>query len=244
MSPIDADITGVVVSHPKSGRTWLRFMLAHALSGAPVETLRDCAVAVPDVEAGRSPTGVAVSHEPRRLDEAPHGVVLLRDPGEILVSFFFHATEHRTVDRFTGSFAAFVDSDLGVSNLAAFLGGVGDRLDRGVEIVTYDALLADPASTLGRVIEACGRTVSPERVAAAVEAGRIDSMRSVEASEPINQRFDAARPNRNRVRSGRADRGVTLLTDDDRLRIRRRLRRELGADAARLRDQVPSDWAL
>ena len=27
-------------------------------------------------------------------------MVLLRDPGEILVSFFFHATEHRSADRF------------------------------------------------------------------------------------------------------------------------------------------------
>lgn len=243
MSPTD-DLPSVVVSHPKSGRTWLRFMLAHTLSDTPVTTLRDCAVAVPDIERLVSPTSVAVTHEPAWLDRAPAGVVLLRDPGEILVSFFFHATEHRTSDRFEGEFAEFLDADIGLARLASFLAEVAARLDRGPMLVTYDALLADPGATLGRVIGALGLTAAADRVTDAAEAGAFEAMQEIEAADPINDRFDADRPNRNRVRAGRADRGTELLDSTGRVEIRKRLGEAVGPSLDTLRAELPTDWAL
>lgn len=238
------DLPAVVVSHPKSGRTWLRFLLAHALSPDEVRTLHDGAVAIPDADRSPWPLGVGVTHDPAWLDRAAAGVVLLRDPGEILVSFFFHATEHRAADRFVGTFPAFLESDLGVSNLARFLGDVSDRLDSGCTVVTYDDLLAEPHATVERVIEACGLTASSDRIEAAVELGSLESMRRIEANSPVNARFDVLRPNRNRIRAGKADRGAELLTDESRAAIRQTVRRELGGSAEALREHVPDDWAL
>ena len=238
------DLPRVVVSHPKSGRTWLRFMLAHALSSRPVTTLRDCAVAVPDIARLESPTAVAVTHEVGWLDRAPAGVVLLRDPGEVLVSFYFHVTEHRAADRFDGSFADFLDADLGLPGLASFLSDVADRVDSGPTLITYDALLADAPTALGQVIDALGLAADPDRIADAARASTFDSMRDIEAADPINDRFDTDRPNRNRVRAGRADRGAALLDADDRAQIRERLIDAVGPGLAALRRHLPSDWAL
>ena len=238
------DLPRVVVSHPKSGRTWLRFMLAHALSSRPVTTLRDCAVAVPDIERLTSPTAVAVTHEPHWLDRTPAGVVLLRDPGEILVSFYFHVTEHRLADRFEGSFVEFLDADLGVSRLASFLFDVADRLDSGPTLLTYDDLLADTAGTLGRAVGALGLTASTDRITDAARAATFDAMREIEAISPINDRFDVDRPNRNRVRAGRADRGAALLDTAGREEIRERLADAVGPGLDALRVRLPGDWAL
>lgn len=237
------DPPAVVVSHPKSGRTWLRFMLAHALADTDVRTLHDCAVAVPDVAQLPSPTGVAVTHDPSRLDDAPGGIVLLRDPGEILVSFYFHATEHRTADGFVGDFEDFLASDLGVRALATFLRGLVGCRDES-EIVTYDDLSADPAAALARVLRACGRHADSARVDAAAQAGSFERMREVEAIRPINDRFDPTRPNRNRIRVGRADRGAALLDEPGRAMVRDRLRAEVGHALDGLRSRLPVDWAL
>ena len=239
----DDDLPAVVVSHPKSGRTWLRFLLTHALDDTEIVTLRDAAIAVPDADRPPWPLGVAVTHDPAWLDRAPAAVALLRDPGEILVSFWFHATQHRATDRFEGSFAAFLDSELGMPALVDFLGGVV-RAVAAPAIVTYDDLLSDPASTLARVVEICGRVADPARIAAAVDAGRFDVLQAVEAAQPINERFDAARPDRNRVRAGRADRGRSLLSDEERARLRDRIRDGVGPELGRIRGALPDDWAL
>lgn len=239
------DATGVVISHPKSGRTWLRLMLAHALAAAPVQTLRECATAVPDVAHLPSPTGVAVTHDPAWLVRSPATVVLLRDPGEILVSYFHHATEHRAADRFSGSFSEFVLSPDGLPALAAFMRGVVERLDEAVPtFVTYDDLLADTTVALTRVIRALGQAAKPGQIAAAAHAGRFETMRRVEATQPINTRFDPARPERNRVRTGRADRGATMLSVEERVVVRDHLSEAVGPGIARLRAHVPTDWAL
>ena len=69
-------------------------------------------------------------------------------------------------------------------------------------------------------------------------------MRTIEASGPINDRFDVNRPNRNRVRAGMADRGAELLDPRARETIAARLRQTVGPELARLREHLPPDWAL
>ena len=69
-------------------------------------------------------------------------------------------------------------------------------------------------------------------------------MQRIEASDPINDRFDARQPNRNRVRAGRADRGAELLDSIGRAEIRERLGEAVGPNLDALRAELPSDWAL
>ena len=243
------DARTVVVSHPKSGRTWLRVMLARYIDGSPIETLRDSTRVVPNAGSpGSEPSpkpGIFFSHDPTWFAQVERGVVLLRDPGEILVSYFFHASEHRASGRVSSTLSQFVDSDLGIAALADFFTRVLEHLDDHVTMVTYDELVTDPVRALTCVIDGCG--IGPAdrpRVVETVAASSLEAMREIEAAQPLNTRFDTDRRNRNRIRAGRADRGRELLSPADREMIRNRLHAEVGPRLADLAASLPDDWAI
>src|SRR5438270_613556 len=91
----------LLVSYPRSGNTWLRFLLANALRPAQVATFADVGAVVPDIydepdrDLLRRPVPrVLKSHEP--FDERYRRVLyLVRHPADVAVSYYHYLIKMR-----------------------------------------------------------------------------------------------------------------------------------------------------
>lgn len=150
-----------VLSHPKSGRTWLRTYLANYLrsAGKPAD---------PEFGPGSlDGRGIVFDHEyleifqdtaeaPRlihpRLLSKKRLVVLVRDPRSVCVSYYFHK---RLRDRLqVGGLTDFVKSPMfGIERQSAFVNLILDLYDakKGDKLLLrYEDLVTHPAREFGR----------------------------------------------------------------------------------------------
>lgn len=218
-----AEVTTFLVSYPKSGRTWLRFMLSTYLNGSAQLglniDLHSMFAVVPNFDfdpvrgfpawrehsGGRVPL-VAVSHLPydRLLFRRRPVLFMLRDPRDVLASSFFHATRHK--NRFQGEIDSFLmDPGQGLPHLTRYLNGWANGLPHHRHlVVTYERLTSDPATTLTEVLEFIGVRTDPEQVTRSVRAGAFSSMRSLEVTGGLpGHNYNRSDPDSLRVRRGK-----------------------------------------
>lgn len=198
----------VVASYPKSGSTWLRFLLAHALTGEESDFDRVRTTIPPVGRHRRAPAllagdgRVTRTHEPFDGPGSPGTrpllIHLVRDGRAVALSYLAH---QRRYDQFDGGADDFVDAFLAgtVDNYGPWhehvLAAEG-RLQRAggrVLRVRYEDLRAAPEAELARVLAflgfspgpgpgAEGRGVGPAWLAEVVAANTKDRMRAKEAS--------------------------------------------------------------
>jgi hypothetical protein len=184
---IDAQVRGwrhretrdvVLISYPKAGRTWVRFMLNHA--GVPIEYSHS--------GAGNR-LGLPFEQIKDRVHEwSDRRVIFLtRDPRDTLVSSYFQATKRIAEEaRFQGSISEFLrHPGYGIEKIARFnLHWLESApLFRDFTHLSYEAMHASTAPELARAVTfATGKPADQRRVVQACEAGRFDNMRKVEAA--------------------------------------------------------------
>jgi hypothetical protein len=187
----------ILVSFPKSGRTWLRAMLGRALCrryGLPEALLLDtygltrAAGLAPAVFSHDGSSHTEARHW-RRLERdkseyrAKRVLFLARDPRDVVVSGYFQATRRR--DLFRGGMSDFVrDPRHGIRKVMVFyqLWSESRGVPRSFRAVSYEALHADPAKTLRGVLEFLGaEAMTSEIVSDAVEFSRFENLKRMEA---------------------------------------------------------------
>lgn len=191
----------LVVSHTKSGRTWLRVLLSHLWHlehGVPANELvrgdnfHKLVAAIPAVHFARDTrfppeTGAIRPRAEQKL------LVLVRDPRDVAVSFWLHVRhraspaelarkgiplEARTLELFP--FAT--DRRLGVPRVIGFYNRWWQDLASHPRSawVRYEDLRADTAAELERITEFLGARQPPERIAAAVAFASFESLKEKE----------------------------------------------------------------
>jgi len=190
-----------VATYPRSGTTWMQFLL-HTLVSGPTTEFRHINEVCPwferslaigsltpkDLEARDSPR-IFKSHLPRAwLPSDGRFVYIVRDPADVALSYY---QLYRSYLGFEGSLDAFLERfsqgrvQYG-SYWAHVQGWRRHESDQNVLWVRYEALRADPRAVLGRVAEFAGLPTDPARIEAAVE---VASLARMKAQEP---RFDHA----------------------------------------------------
>jgi hypothetical protein len=198
-----SEIDAFLVSYPKSDRTWLRFALSHyfartaALDIVPdlVSTFRilpnfdrDRVRGLPAF-VGKEPDLplIAVSHlryEPSYF--ANHPVILLvRDPRDVMVSAYFHATRHK--HRFAGDIGSFLaDRHQGVAALVQYLNGWADRIaDNDTITLSYEVMSRDPTREMARLLHFLNLTVDNVALLDAAKSSQFSAMRKLEQQDGI-----------------------------------------------------------
>jgi hypothetical protein len=183
----------VVVSHPKSGRTWLRYMLDHLGIHLTYSHQRP---AVPP------PAG----WEGKKI------IFLHRDPRDTAVSHWFALTKRRP-GGYAGPLSDLLrDPELGLAGVIRFNLFWSGRVGRdGGLILSYEELHADTLDALRRAVAFIRGDPGREPVLReAVVAGRFDNMRAVELSGrgarlygDVLEPGDQADPDSYKTRQGR-----------------------------------------
>jgi len=210
----------ILGEYPKSGSTWLAFMLAEATLGRSVDFESQRSV-IPGVGMQTASTPLLASggrllrtHE-RCRPEYERSIYLVRHVGDVAVSYFhwlrwLALPEMEFKDflpRFLsgrmdsyGPWASHVDS------------WVTDR--RSKIVVRYEDLRADPTGTLSTILSRLGEPATEARVAQAVQGNTIPAMREKEASARRTV-FRGRSARDHFVRSGAVGESGTWLDEQD-----------------------------
>lgn len=231
-----AEANAVIVSYPKSGRTFVRAMLARLFQrkfGVDERRLLEFPI------LRKAPPGVPrllfthAGDTMRSADEiqvdvaAYRGkkiVLIARHPGDVAVSRYHHL-KHRSRDRARRRLAELPLKEFawaeqgGIPSIVRFLNIFTDLPD--VVIVRYEDFLAEPAKALRQLAVAIGLDASDEEIADAVEFGSLENLRRREREDHFRS---------SRLRSARKG-------DDQSFKVREGgsggYRNALGAAAAR-----------
>jgi hypothetical protein len=183
-----------IVSYPRSGNTWTRFLIANLLHPEPPVTFSSIEQVIPDTSSLSSKTlkrvprpRILKSHE--YFDPRYQKVIyLVRDPRDVAISLYHFRRKYRTIDdgypleRYV--LERFLPGDMDASwgeHVGSWLGA--RRSDPRFLLVRYEDLLENPVGQLQRMAHFLGIDASADRLALAVECGAADRLRKLEKIE-------------------------------------------------------------
>ena len=185
----------VVVSYPKSGRTWLRAALTfyfaerYGLENPPLlefANLHYLDRRIPKVYFTHddNPNG---RPEALRRDKSRYRrkrvLFLARDPRDVTVSMYFHR-KNRDLDLDVPIFDFANGADGGLRTTIEFMNIWADALREIPQshCLSYEAMHARPRETMADVLRFLGEEPDPHAVEVAIERARFDGLRAMERS--------------------------------------------------------------
>jgi Sulfotransferase domain len=237
-----------LVGHPKSGNTWLAYLLAILQQEGDADrrvTVANLGRFVPTIH-GRdldilehrnlSEPRVFRNEFPNFPERYPKTLYVVRDPRSVLVSYYHHykivtGDQDTVLDEFVDRYLT-DGCILTWETLERWDVQVREWLQRSrdsnVIIVTYEEMHRDRRHALQRVATFCGLTPSKEALDVTVERGGFEAMRSEEQREGAEAYLDQGgetyrekRVQRSFYRKGRINSWKTELSRDSRSAIER-----------------------
>ena len=193
---------GAICSYPKSGNTWLSFLLANLMR--PGETIRgtDVRNLVPDVHGlkahdidGDKAPAIFKSHEPFRPDY-DRVVYLYRDPRDVMLSYYHYSKGLGTIgpdvtvdDYITGFTSPDPSLNPPFGNWGEHVGSwFGACEDEPTFLpVSYEAMLEAPEAELARVASFLDIDHDPDRIESAVHQSTAEEMRKLEKAGELHR---------------------------------------------------------
>lgn len=206
LEPADA----ILATYPRSGTTWMKFMLFEVLSKEPADfpALRTAIPYVGQRGVGRRVlTGggrIVQSHEPYFTGD--HRVLhVVRDPRSVVVSLYYwllrRGQVRGTLDEFVPRWIAGKGTPWGSwATHAGFWLGSSPAREGRLRLVRYEDLQSTPHEEMESILEFLGVPRSPAEIGAAVENNTVERMQEKESKAAGMQR--AARPDIPFVRKG------------------------------------------
>lgn len=170
---------GLIVSHPKAGRTWLRVMLDDL--GLAFECTHD--------GSGTDRPFEGLKPGRKTIYRQKPVVFMLRDPRDTLVSYYFQRTLR--TDRFEGTIHDFIRSPVyGIEKVVLFNLAwlqLGRDLPAFIPI-TYEMLKSSPIDVVRSVVDLVGETRSDSDLARVCSDNTFEKMKAREGSGEYNDR--------------------------------------------------------
>jgi hypothetical protein len=239
-----------LVSFPKSGRTWVRFVLGDIIQrhyGIAEDKILVLSGDLMKLAGGK--IRLKTTHDlGARYDRGYSGmskegyrgkkvILLSRDIRDTLVSYYYHVSKRN--QEFEGTLGEFIRSDIfGAEKILRFYGSwaKGKHLPAEFLLVRYEDLQEDMYPAVRGMLKLIGvEGVSDEIIRNAIEKGQFDNMQQVEKNrESSFQGLNAPNTDANavRVRRGKVGGFRDELTPDDLVYIEKK-RAEIG---------VPAEW--
>jgi hypothetical protein len=185
----------MLASYPKSGNTWLKFMIGQLAGGSEVD-FDSVQELVPGIGEHVGAPGIVrgggrliTTHEPYRRDYV-RAIYLVRDPRDVAISYYYHQLRQgryagNLSDFLTGFARGRIDPYGGWGrNVASWLASPL-ATNQQLILLKYEDMRADPVGTLTATTGFLGMASDSADVAAAVEANRMERMRDKEGLSKV-----------------------------------------------------------
>jgi Sulfotransferase domain len=204
----------VIVSYPKSGSTWLRFIMANLVKDLLPDWSKEVdflgtQLLVPGISREAEKGGARFNELPsprllrsHSLHNAnfPRVVYLMRDGRDVLISYYHH---FRKFNGFEGTLNDFICSDVrGVEwneHVNSWI--YHNPLLSNICVVKYEDLLSDAVRETLKIVQFVGLGYEKNRIREAVEKSKFDRMRQIERKEGLGY-VDVGRKEIKFVRKG------------------------------------------
>jgi Sulfotransferase domain len=184
-----------LVSYPKSGNTWARFLIANLMHPEQAAEFSSINKLIPEPEAvtkrdlDRCPRPrIIKSHQ--YLDPRYQRVIyIVRDPRDVVLSQFHFQRKRKLIgddyplEQFVNRFVAGETSPYGSwgENVGSWLATRHGQ--PGFLLLRYEDMVADTAPELGKIAAFLGIPATPQQLSQAVERSSADRMRKLEKSQ-------------------------------------------------------------
>jgi len=179
-----------VSSYPKSGNTWLRFILARLMvSSESIISFRNIDDYVPDLyrcrdyvdSVQRRPRFIKI-HEPQ-IGDYGKSIYICRDGRDVMISFYHY---FRQTKKFDGSFMEFLNS-VDEFWCGSWVNHVTSALDYAeknpgkIFFIKYEDLLVNPEPVVKQLAEFCNLPCSPAKIEEAIRLTRFSELKNIES---------------------------------------------------------------
>ena len=185
-----------LVSFPKSGNTWVRFLLASLLHPDQPVTFANIGRFIPDLDGGATKREFDRMPRPRFIKSHecfdrryPRVIYIVRDPRDVAVSLYHYHRKRRKIaddSPIEGFIARFLAGEAfeGQSWGQNVLTWVGSREgDPRFLLLRYEDIIADTAHELAKIAAFLRISVTPEQITRAVERSSAGRMRKMEQDQ-------------------------------------------------------------
>ncbi len=195
LTTLDDDV--FIVSYPKSGNTWTRFLIGNLVYGESGKVdFKNIERLVPDIYQNsdkqllkvRSPRYLK-SHE--YFDPRYNRVIfIVRDPRDILVSYYYFCLKVGSIPSSTSieEFSVkFIDGRINLfGSWAQNISSWVHAKKEGLLLLKYEDMVADAESSVWAISEFLGLKCSQEHVSKAVRMSSFSRMKQLEAQQSDN----------------------------------------------------------
>jgi hypothetical protein len=230
------DADAFIISFPRSGRTWLRIMLGKYLMDLTGVTDKDPYDVYAITRSLKGLPTVGIIHDNSgyggknlKADELEAGkgrykkrkvILLVRDPRDTVVSYYFHCHRRRNV--YAGDVSDFIrDERFGVDKIVTFLNiwAANRAVPEGFLLLRYEDMIRDPLGELTRLLMFLGLPLNASLGEAAVEFASFTNMRRMEegggAETRVLRKSRSNDPESFKVRKGQVGGYVEYLSPED-----------------------------
>lgn len=186
-----------IVSYPRSGNTWTRFLVANLVHPDQEVTFANIENLIPDCEAMSSRyvkrvprPRIIKSHE--YFDPRYKKVIyIVRDPRDVVLSYYDFSRKYRQIED-SYPLASYVSDFVNGRLSSADWGTWGENVASwvytrqgrpGFLVLRYEDMQDDAAGALAKVARFLGIDATPERLASAIERSSADRMRGMEKTQ-------------------------------------------------------------
>lgn len=187
----------MIVSYPRSGNTWMRFLVAHLLhptmsiSFANIETLIPDTAAISSRDLKRTPRPRVIKSHEYFDHRYPKVIYIVRDPRDVVLSFYDFQRKYRQIEDsypLAKYVDKFVNGRLNSASWGTWAENVGSwtsarQGSKRLLLVRFEDLLHDPKLELARVAHFLSVPASPEMLDQVVANSSAARMRKLEKEQ-------------------------------------------------------------
>jgi hypothetical protein len=186
-----------VVSYPRSGNTWTRFLIANLVFPSESVTFANIERLIPDTS---SQSNRALKRTPRPRIIKSHTyfdpryrrvLYIVRDPRDLVLSYYdFQRKNRQIADDYP--LADFVDDFVNGRMISADMGSWGENVaswiytrqnHSGFLLTRYEDMKSDTQQELTRIASFLSLEPTPERLNQAIQASSVERMREMERTQ-------------------------------------------------------------
>ena len=220
----------LLISYPKSGNTWLRFLFGNVMYSSGVD-FKNIDKFIPDIyrttkkeiEDLDSPR-VIKSHEPFFPNNSKV-VYIYRDPRDVVISYYYWYKKFNRLkgESFEFFFNSFLEGNVSYGLWSEHLKGwreAAEKRPRNVYMVKYETLKEDTLKEFKKILQFCDLDYSDERILEAVNKSEFKNMKKMEEKQSKDSIFKDTNLNISFVRSGKSE-WKDVLSEDQIKRLNR-----------------------